>query len=113
MSIKLGSSNVVAAIYINNKIEVLQDKDGNELTPTVVSFEDGGKEPLVGLEALERAPFNPGRVIFDIPSILTKKKVSNEVRMYTEKYPNVKVVKSKLGWFEGCAIEMTINGEKN
>ena len=48
IGIKLGSSNTVAAIYINNDYEVLQNDDGLELTPTVVSFEDGGVEPLVG-----------------------------------------------------------------
>ena len=79
---------------MNHKIEVVmfgygQDSMPRVSMPCVVSFEDGGKKPLIGHDALNRVTENPGRVISDITSIMTHKLDSDGARQYQMAHPDI------------------------
>lgn len=57
IGIDLGTTNSLAAVWKDNKVELIKNKLGSELTPSVVSVQDG--EVLVGQHAKERLVGSP------------------------------------------------------
>ncbi|MGN0408275.1 MAG: Hsp70 family protein [Bacteroides sp.] len=57
IGIDLGTTNSLAAVWKNNKAELIKNRLGSELTPSVVSVHDA--EILVGQHAKERLVSNP------------------------------------------------------
>jgi molecular chaperone DnaK len=60
--IDLGTSNSVIAVLVNGKPEVIPNKEGDRLTPSVVAYRqevDGSVSMLVGKPARQQAHLNP------------------------------------------------------
>lgn len=57
IGIDLGTTNSLAAVWKDNKVGLIQNRLGSELTPSVVSIQDG--EILVGQHAKERLVGSP------------------------------------------------------
>ncbi|HAA73004.1 MAG TPA: molecular chaperone DnaK, partial [Planctomycetaceae bacterium] len=59
IGIDLGTTNSVVAVMEGSEPKVLQNAEGNRLTPSVVAFTDKGE--LVGEPAKRQAVTNPTR----------------------------------------------------
>lgn len=57
IGIDLGTTNSLAAVWKDNRVELIKNRLGSELTPSVVSVQDG--EVLVGQHAKERLVSSP------------------------------------------------------
>jgi molecular chaperone DnaK len=62
LGIDLGTTNSGMALIEGDDVQMLQNNEGEPLTPSVVSFDDDGA-PVVGRRAENRAPANPDRTI--------------------------------------------------
>jgi molecular chaperone DnaK len=62
LGIDLGTTNSGMAIIEGDDVRMLQNNEGEPLTPSVVSFDDGG-QPVVGRRAENRVPANPDRTV--------------------------------------------------
>lgn len=62
LGIDLGTTNSGMAIIEGDDVRMLQNNEGEPLTPSVVSFDDTG-QPVVGRRAENRAPANPDRTV--------------------------------------------------
>lgn len=64
----LGTTYSSVAVYRNYRAEILENDQGNRLTPSCVAFTDVGR--LVGEGALEQAARNPSNTVFGKVSAL-------------------------------------------
>lgn len=62
LGIDLGTTNSGMALIEGEDVQMLQNNEGEPLTPSVVSFDDAG-DPVVGRRAENRAPANPDRTV--------------------------------------------------
>ena len=71
IGIDLGTTNTCAAIRIDGKIIVINNDEGSNTTPSVVSYDEEQKTNLVGTPAKNQATFK--KAIFSIKSKMGKK----------------------------------------
>ncbi len=66
VGIDLGTTYSCIAAYVNNKVEVLTDSDGNRTTPSVVAFTENGEDsgPEVGQTAQENFDIDVGNRVY-------------------------------------------------
>jgi len=69
LGIDLGTTNSGMAIVEGGDTRMLQNNEGEPLTPSVVSFDDDG-QPVVGRRAENRAPANPDRTVRAIKRLM-------------------------------------------
>ena len=62
LGIDLGTTNSGMALIEGDDVQMLQNNEGEPLTPSVVSYDDDG-DPVVGRRAENRAPANPDRTV--------------------------------------------------
>jgi molecular chaperone DnaK len=65
IGIDLGTTNSVVAVMEGSEAKVIQNKEGNRTTPSVVAWNKKG-ERLVGLLAKRQAVTNPGNTVYSI-----------------------------------------------
>ncbi len=65
LGIDLGTSNSVAAVYLDGKIRIIKDQNGKSIHPSIVSFHPNGKV-LVGHAAKKRRLVDPKNTISSI-----------------------------------------------
>ncbi len=83
LGIDLGTTNSVMAIVEGDKVQVIPNAEGDELTPSVVGFTKTG-ERLIGKLAKRQAVANPERTIISIKRKMgTDYKVKIDDREYT------------------------------
>ncbi len=71
IGIDLGTSNCCVAVFDGMRHVVIPNKNGEHVTPSVVSFSDSG-EVLVGNAAKKRAVMDPRRTISSVKSMMGK-----------------------------------------
>ncbi|MBI4511943.1 MAG: Hsp70 family protein [Deltaproteobacteria bacterium] len=69
IGIDLGTTNSVVACARKGKVEVIPDKDGNRLHPSVVAFKPSG-ERIVGAAARVRRIIDPANTVFSAKRII-------------------------------------------
>ena len=62
IGIDLGTTYSCAAVWQNNCVEIIPNDQGNQITPSVVAFNDN--ERFVGDAAKNQAAYNPTNTIF-------------------------------------------------
>ncbi len=79
IGIDLGTTNSVVSIMEGGEPKVIQNKEGNRTTPSVVAWNKNG-ERLVGLLAKRQAVTNPHETVYSIKRFMGRKfdEVSNE-----------------------------------
>jgi molecular chaperone DnaK len=82
IGIDLGTTNSVVAVMEGDQPTVIQNAEGNRLTPSVVAFSKTG-ERLVGQVAKRQAVTNPENTIFSIKRFMGRRfdEVSEEMKM--------------------------------
>ena len=111
IGIDLGTTNSVAAYFNGMHVEVLANRDGTNLTPSVVSFEDsqGSGEWLVGQPAINYAELAPEDTIFSIKRLMGLA-FSNEKIQKLSAYLPYQIVQSSDEEQMG-GIKVLINGK--
>jgi molecular chaperone DnaK len=85
LGIDLGTSNSVAAVYRDGRCEVVPDKQGLTIQPSVVSFHPDGSV-LVGTAAKKRRLIDPPNTILSAKRLIGRPFHSNEVQQLIPSY---------------------------
>ena len=78
IGIDLGTTYSCAAVLINEKVEIIPNEIGENITPSVVSFVDDGV--LVGEQTLNQLIKNPKKTIYSIKRLMGKNFNDEEVQ---------------------------------
>ena len=86
IGIDLGTTNSVVSVMEGDEATVIQNRDGNRVTPSVVAFTEEG-ERLVGTKAKRQAITNPRNTIYSIKRFMGRrhKEVEEEEKMVSYK----------------------------
>ncbi|PIZ94819.1 MAG: molecular chaperone DnaK [Candidatus Magasanikbacteria bacterium CG_4_10_14_0_2_um_filter_37_12] len=91
LGIDLGTTNSCMAIIEGGQPKVLENKEGNRTTPSMVAISKTG-ERLVGQLAKRQAVTNPGNTLYSIKRLIGRRFEDKEVKQVAEHAP-YKVVK--------------------
>src|SRR4030065_1868978 len=72
IGIDLGTTNSVVAIIEGGIPVVIEDADGQRLTPSVIAF-TGGTEPLIGHNANRQRILNPKKTIYSVKRFIGRR----------------------------------------
>ena len=95
LGIDLGTTNSAMAVVIGGKPEIIENKEGNRTTPSMVAISKTN-ERLVGLLAKRQAVTNPGNTLFSIKRLIGRHFEDAEVQRDLKLLP-YKIVKSNGG----------------
>lgn len=98
IGIDLGTTNSLAAVVINNRPQIICNAEGSNLTPSVVSFNNG--QPLVGQLAKRQAAANPEKTIFSV-----KRQMGGNIA-------HQDLVVSSIKRYMGSDVQVDVNGHK-
>lgn len=79
IGIDLGTTNSAVAIVEGGKPKILENKEGNRTTPSMVALSKNG-ERLVGLPAKRQAVTNPKNTIFSVKRLIGRKYSDSEIK---------------------------------
>ncbi len=103
LGIDLGTTNSAMAVVQAGKPEIIENKEGNRTTPSMVAISKTG-ERLVGLLAKRQAVTNPGNTLFSIKRLIGRKFEDPEVQRDLKLMP-YKIVKANGG------VKVTMSGK--
>ena len=95
LGVDLGTTNSAMAVVEGGKPEIIENKEGNRTTPSMVAVNKNG-ERLVGLLAKRQAVTNPENTLFSIKRFIGRKFDDPEVQEDIKLSP-YKVVKAENG----------------
>jgi len=106
IGIDLGTTNSCVAIMEGGKARVIENKEGDRTTPSVVAYTDDS-EILVGQPAKRQAVTNPANTLYAIKRLIGRKFDEKVVQRDIELMP-YKIVKAKNGdaWVEAKGKQM-------
>jgi len=93
LGIDLGTTNSAMAVVEGGKPEIVENKEGNRTTPSVVAVNKSG-ERLVGLLAKRQAMTNPENTLFSVKRLIGRKFSDPEVQEDIKLLP-YKIVKGE------------------
>ncbi len=95
LGIDLGTTNSAMATVIGSKAEIVENKEGNRTTPSIVAISKNG-ERLVGLLAKRQAVTNPKNTLFSIKRLIGRHFDDSEVQRDLKTLP-YQIIKSGEG----------------
>jgi molecular chaperone DnaK len=95
LGIDLGTTNSAMAVIQGGKPEIIENKEGNRTTPSMVAI-NKNSERLVGLLAKRQAVTNPENTIFSAKRLIGRKFNDSEVQEAKKTLP-FKIVEGKNG----------------
>jgi molecular chaperone DnaK len=104
LGIDLGTTNSAMAVIEGGEPKVLENKEGNRTTPSVVAISKNG-ERVVGQIAKRQAVTNPENTIFSVKRLIGRKWTDDEVQNDVKTMP-FKIVQA------GEGIKVKMNGEE-
>lgn len=100
LGIDLGTTNSAMAVVESGSPQIIENKEGNRTTPSMVAVSKSG-ERLVGLLAKRQAVTNPENTLFSIKRLIGRTFEDEEVQRDLKLMP-YKIVKGE----HGCKVEM-------
>ena len=85
IGIDLGTTNSCVAIYMNGRVEVIANSEGNRITPSYVNFSEN--EIIVGDAAKNMTNRDPENTVFDVKRLIGRKFSDQEVQRDMKYYP--------------------------
>ncbi len=104
LGIDLGTTNSAVAIMEGGKPKILENKEGNRTTPSMVAI-NKNNERLVGQLAKRQAVTNPENTLFSVKRLIGRRFEDEEVKHAMKILP-YKVVKS------GDGVKVVMNGKE-
>ena len=101
IGIDLGTTNSCMAVVEGGEPQIIENKEGNRTTPSVVAVKQDG-ERVVGQLAKRQAVTNPENTIFSVKRFIGRKFSDAEVAKDVKTLP----FKIKEGKSSGVAVEM-------
>ncbi|MFZ5982096.1 MAG: Hsp70 family protein, partial [Patescibacteria group bacterium] len=86
LGIDLGTTNSAMAVVEGGSPNIIENKEGNRTTPSIVAISKNG-ERLVGLLAKRQAVTNPGNTIFSAKRLIGRKFSDPEVQKAIKTFP--------------------------
>src|SRR5947209_8728151 len=105
LGIDLGTTNSVVAVMEAGEPTVLENAEGNRLTPSVVAI-NKGSERMVGQVAKRQAVTNPDNTVFSIKRFMGRKYDDPEVQR------SIKMVPYKVSKAGNGDVRVTLGGKE-
>ena len=86
LGIDLGTTNSATAVIEGGEPKIIENKEGNRTTPSIVATSKSG-DRLVGLLAKRQAVTNPKNTLFSIKRLIGRKFIDPEVKKDKEWLP--------------------------
>lgn len=86
LGIDLGTTNSAMAVMEGGEPKILENKEGNRTTPSMVAVSKNG-ERLVGLQAKRQAVTNPLNTIFSVKRLIGRRWADSEVQRDIKLFP--------------------------
>jgi len=87
IGIDLGTTTSCVAGYYLGELKVIDNRDGEHLTPSVVCFDKEGGQPVVGSNAILAASTAPENYVFEVKRMFGKGYHSEEVKSAMKYWP--------------------------
>jgi len=85
MGIDLGTTYSCVGVYKNGRVEILQNDQGNRITPSVVAFTKEGR--LVGDAAKNQASLDPSNTVYDAKRLIGRNFYDDTVQADAKLWP--------------------------
>jgi len=85
MGIDLGTTYSCVGVYKNGRVEILQNDQGNRITPSVVAFTKEGR--LVGEAAKNQAALDPSNTVYDAKRLIGRNFYDETVQADMKHWP--------------------------
>lgn len=80
IGIDLGTTTSCVAVKTNDEERIIDNRDGEHLTPSVVCFDKNGEQPVVGSNAILAASTAPENFVYEVKRMFGKGYHSEEVK---------------------------------
>ncbi|KAN0050854.1 hypothetical protein ACTA71_004150 [Dictyostelium dimigraforme] len=92
IGIDLGTTYSCVGVWVNDRVDIIPNDQGNRTTPSCVAFNDTGH--LIGETAMNQVVMNPTNTIFDVKRLIGRKFSEIEVQRDMKHWP-FKVIASE------------------